>query len=236
MNPFPPGPVLAFDSSTATGSVAVAVSEQVRAEVAFPAAGSASAALMPAVDFAMRSAGVEPRELAAIVVGGGPGSFTGVRVAAATAKGMTHALRIPLWAPASLLGVAVGCAVADKRVCALFDARRGDVYAACYAFASGGITEELPPAALPLDALLQRSGGGPPPLFAGDGALLHGERIREILGAPVAPPIFAAPRAAALIRAAALGWGGVSDAAAWEPLYLRAAGAERLAAARRAAG
>jgi tRNA threonylcarbamoyladenosine biosynthesis protein TsaB len=66
-----------------------------------------------------------------VIVGAGPGSFTGVRVAAATARGLAHGLGVPLYAYSSLAAVAMETGL-DGNVCALFDARRGEVYAACY--------------------------------------------------------------------------------------------------------
>ena len=235
MSVLPSGPVLAFDTSTSTGSVAVGTADRVLSEVTIEVRRGASGALMPAIDFAMRAAGLVPQDLAAVVVGGGPGSFTGVRVAAATAKGMVHALGIPLLAPTGLLAVAASCAgtTGSGPVCALFDARRRDVYAACYNFGSGSVREEMPPTAVSLDDLLHRFEGKALPLFTGEGALIHQDEIRRVLGAAVTPPHLSVPRAASLLWAVAHApeLGEVSDAASWEPLYARAAGAERIAAA-----
>jgi tRNA threonylcarbamoyladenosine biosynthesis protein TsaB len=194
---------------------------------------TSSSALLPAIDRVLRAAGLRPSDLTGAVVGGGPGSFTGVRVAAATAKGLAHALEMPLRAPSSLLAVAAGCAADPREVCVLFDARRGDVYAAAYRFGGGAPRQALAPVALALDELLARYRDAEAPLFTGEGALLHAARIREELNAEIAPEHLAAPRAAGLLWAAhaAPALAQVVDAAKWEPLYLRAAGAERIAAA-----
>jgi tRNA threonylcarbamoyladenosine biosynthesis protein TsaB len=195
---------------------------------------TSSSALLPAIDRVLRAAGLRPSDLTGAVVGGGPGSFTGVRVAAATTKGLAHALEIPLRAPSSLLAVAAVCAADPREVCALFDARRGDVYAAAYRFGGGVPRAMLAPAAVSLDELLARYRHAEPPLFTGEGALLHAARIQEELNAEIAPAHLTAPRASGLLWAAhvAPGLAQVVDAAKWEPLYLRAAGAERIAAAR----
>jgi tRNA threonylcarbamoyladenosine biosynthesis protein TsaB len=232
----PAGPLLALDSSVDTGSVAVGTGERLLAEAALRVGGGASASLLPAVDWALRTAGVRPGDLAGVVVGAGPGSFTGVRVAAATAKGIVHALGVPLFAFSSLLAAAAPHGVAGRPVCALFDARRRDVYAACYRLGEGGFTEIVSPIALSLDGVVSRFAAGEPPLFVGDGALLHAAELRDTLGATVVPPQLSGPRAAALLWMAgqAPERGRVEDPAAWEPLYLRASGAERIAAARAA--
>jgi tRNA threonylcarbamoyladenosine biosynthesis protein TsaB len=261
------GPILALDSSTSTGSAAVGDATGVMAESVVNVTGGLSSALLPAVNQVMRAAGLRPADLAGVAVGSGPGSFTGLRVAAATVKGMLQALDLPLFAYSGLLAAAAGAWGAPGPVCALFDARRRDVYAACYRIGKreegrgksrdqgdGGRTTDdrrpagqggagragevevlMPPTALSLDELLDRLSAEPPALFVGEGAVLHGEEIERRLGVPVSPPHFGVPRASALIwlatRAPELG--RVPAPADWEPDYVRAAGAERIAAARR---
>ncbi|MEW5928258.1 MAG: tRNA (adenosine(37)-N6)-threonylcarbamoyltransferase complex dimerization subunit type 1 TsaB [Gemmatimonadota bacterium] len=232
MSGAPDGPVLALDTSTSVGSVAVGVGDRLLAETALTVGSGHSSALLPAIDAALRSAGLAPGDLAAVVVGGGPGSFTGVRIAAATAKGIVHAAGIPLWAYSSLAAAAAGSWGADRPVCALFDARRRDVYAACYRFGPK-VDEVMAPEALVLDELLERFRGGPPPLFTGEAAVIHREEIEREPGARVVPAHLAAPRASALLALlrAAPELGRVAEPAHWEPEYVRASGAERIAAA-----
>lgn len=237
------GPILALDSSTALGSIAVGDASGIYGEVTRNIAGGHSSALLPAVEQVMEASGLRPRDLAAVVVGGGPGSFTGLRVAAATAKGMLQALRVPLLAYSGLLATAASAWAAPGPVCALFDARRGDVYAGCYRFGGAGEGEPggavsilLPPAAMGIAEVVERFRGAEAPLFVGEAALLHREVLERELGARVGPAQLAAPKASALLwlalRAPELGW--VDDSTAWEPEYVRASGAERVAA--RAAG
>lgn len=233
MSGFVDGPVLALDTSTETGSLAVGRGDRLLVEATLSVGPGHSSALLPAVDWAMRAAGLAPGDLAAVVVGGGPGSFTGLRIAAATAKGMVRALGIPLFAYSGLLVAAAAHWAAGRPVCALFDARRRDVYAGCWRFGDG-VDEVLAPEAMTLDELVDRFRGELPPLFTGDAAALHGAELAASLGTPVVPPLLAAPRGAALLHLVRVApeTGRVADAAAWEPEYLRAAGAERMAAAR----
>jgi tRNA threonylcarbamoyladenosine biosynthesis protein TsaB len=230
------GPVLALESSTSTGSVAVGDGSRVIAEVVRDVAGGHSSALLPAVEAVMEAAGLAPADLTAVVVGEGPGSFTGLRIAAATAKGMLQALRVPLYGYSGLLATAASAWSARGPVCALFDARRRDVFAACYRFDGAAPVELLmEPAALSLEAVVERFRGSPePPLFVGEGALLHRAELEEALGAKVGPAHLATPRASALVwlAMAVPERGRVEDPASWEPEYLRASGAERIAAER----
>jgi tRNA threonylcarbamoyladenosine biosynthesis protein TsaB len=233
------GPVLALDSSTAIGSVAVGDERGTLAEIVLNVGAGHSAALLPAVDEAMRIARLTPAELAGVVVGGGPGSFTGLRIAAATAKGMLQALRVPLLSYSGLMAAAAAHWAAPGPVWGVFDARRRDVFAARYSFRDGLRVLDAP-AAMTLDELMERArtGGDPAPVFAGDGALRHAAELERETGGRVAPDHLSIPRASALLWLArtAPELGMVTDPSTWEPDYLRAAGVERIAAARAAGG
>ncbi len=219
--------LLALDTSTPVGSVSVGRTDRLLAEVVMGVAVRHAEALMPAVDFALARAGLTPQALGAIAVAGGPGSFTGVRIAGAAAKGLARALGVPLYAYSGLLALAAGAAASDRPVCALFDARREEVYAACYRFARG-LSTLLEPAPRPLAGVLETL-GGERPLYLGDGALRHRARI-EAAGGRVAPAHLAVPRASTLLWLVEVDPSGrVEDLAAWEPAYLRPSGAERAA-------
>lgn len=221
------GLALALDTSTPLGGAALGRHGTLLGEVALGVRSRHSEALLPAIDFLFRSADVTAADLDAIVIGEGPGSFTGVRIAAATAKGFAHARDIPLLAFSSLAAAAASAAQADRPVCALFDARRDEVYAACYRFPGLARMETLlEPSPRPLDAVLEDT-LALRPLYAGEGAIRHADAIRAA-GGDVAPPHVGAPRAAALLWLAALaGDAARVNAAEWEPAYLRPSGAER---------
>jgi tRNA threonylcarbamoyladenosine biosynthesis protein TsaB len=227
----PDGPVLALDSSTLGGSVAVAIGGRMVVDERMEAVRGASSLLLPAVDAAVRRAGLAPRELAAVVVGGGPGSFTGLRIAAATAKAVVRALGVPLFAYSGLMGAAAALRGADRAVCALFDARNREVFAGCWRFGEGGVEEVLAPAALPVEIALAGV-RGEMPVFTGDGAVLHRDLIEKVFGSgSVLEPADASPAAGLLWLARTVpARGRVAEPAAWEPEYLRAPGAERIAA------
>ena len=228
------GPVLALDSSSGGGSAALGVGGRVVAQVALEDGRGSSATLLPAVDRVLREGGVAPRDLGAVVVGGGPGSFTGLRIAAATAKGIVRALGVPLFAYSGLLAAAAAHRAMGRPVCALFDARNREVFAGCWRLAEGGVEEVLAPAALSVDALAAALGGVDRPLFTGDGAAMHAGEIEAAFGAgSVAAQTAESPAAGLLWLARTVpAVGRVGNAAAWEPEYLRPAGAERIAAAR----
>jgi len=229
----PAGPVLALDSSTAGGSVAVAVDGRIAAERVLPSTAGASSLLMPAVDEAVRAAGLAPRDLAAVVVAAGPGSFTGLRIAAETAKAIVRALGVPLYAYSGLLATAAAHRQERRPVCALFDARNREVFAGCWSFADDDVFELLAPAILTVDEAMDRL-RGEAPLFTGDGAALHAAELEEAFGPGAVRPLSDESPAAGLLWLARTvpARGRVAAPAAWEPEYLRASGAERIAAAR----
>lgn len=120
--------VLGLDTSTLTSGIAVLVDGKVVAEARHDASAHKSD-LLVAIDDVCKRAGVAPMELDAIAVGAGPGSFTGLRIGMATAKGIAFAAGKPLWAVSSLAALAWGH---PGFVVAVLDARKREVYAGCY--------------------------------------------------------------------------------------------------------
>jgi tRNA threonylcarbamoyladenosine biosynthesis protein TsaB len=214
---------LGIEAATPVGSVAVARDATLLAEATLGLTTRHSELLLPAIDFVLRSAGVERRELAEVVVGGGPGSFTGVRIAAATARGLAAALGVPIAVHGSLAIAAVASGVRGTPVCALFDARRGEVYAGCYVVQEAGVETVLEPMAAHVEDVLARL-TGKDVVYTGDGAHACAARLG---GAPIVPALLGTARAAALLWLHAHAPAGSSEDAHWEPTYLRSSGAER---------
>jgi tRNA threonylcarbamoyl adenosine modification protein YeaZ len=181
----------------------------------------------------MAAAGLRPGDLAAVVCGGGPGSFTGLRIAAATAKGLVRALGVPLYAYSGLMAAAAVHRRDERPVCALFDARNREVYAGCWSFGGDRVREELlAVSALGIDEVVERL-RGLLVRFVGDGAALHSTALAAEFGADaVEGEDRSLARGVRWLARASPDAGRVSDPAAWEPEYVRAAGVERMAAAR----
>jgi tRNA threonylcarbamoyladenosine biosynthesis protein TsaB len=136
--------ILGLDTATSTAGIAIAERDGDRARVLGEARHDTSgrgADLLVAIDRVCREVGVAPRALDAIAIGAGPGSFTGLRIGMATAKGIAFAIGRPLWAVSSLaaladdaareLASAQRVAHAGGVICAVLDARRGEVFAGC---------------------------------------------------------------------------------------------------------
>ena len=209
--------LLAFDTSTETLSIAVSAGAHAAVlEHTAPGGPQASAALIPAVQGLLARAGVALGELSAIAFGRGPGSFTGLRTAAAVAQGLGFGAGVPVLPIDTLLAVAEEAhgAAGATRVVALLDARMDQVYWAAYERVDGRWhTRQAPALGRPEDVAV-------PPgwALAGNALELHAHRL------PVADGrIVALPTARALLRLApaALAGAGPHDAVHALPLYIR---------------
>ncbi|HET7111819.1 MAG TPA: tRNA (adenosine(37)-N6)-threonylcarbamoyltransferase complex dimerization subunit type 1 TsaB [Gemmatimonadales bacterium] len=139
---------LAIDTATSRLSVAVGSSGADAVERHLDGPRQHARALLPLIDDALAAQAVSLAALEAVVVADGPGSFTGLRVGVTVAKGLHHALGLPVYSAPSLLG----CALAREgagRVVATSEALRDEVYAVLYEFANGQIRQLLAPHVLP---------------------------------------------------------------------------------------
>jgi tRNA threonylcarbamoyladenosine biosynthesis protein TsaB len=218
---------LALDTATPVGSIAVGGSEGILAEVSVGHRRHAAATL-PGVTEVLRLAGAGFADLEGLVLADGPGSFTGLRIGFATAKGILHqhpglSLRL---AP-SLLGLAWGARLyASGPVAALYDALRGDVFAAVYAFEGGRLETKLAPCVTrPADLVRTVP---PPAIAAGDGAAMYASLMIEWTGRPPVGPPAGVPRAGGLLELLTVPGATmlVSDPGAVEPVYGRLAEAQ----------
>jgi tRNA threonylcarbamoyladenosine biosynthesis protein TsaB len=178
--------LLGLDTSTPAASTCVLRDDGEASEVTPPAERldrppAHASELMPAVADVMERAGVDWKDLEAIAVGVGPGTFTGLRIGIATARALAMATELPLRRVPSLAALAAG--IDTPLRLPLIDARRGEVFAALFQ----GARELWPPfAASPEDVVGRLREGGFGPLAAGDGSLRFRGMLEEA-GISVAP-------------------------------------------------
>lgn len=220
---------LALDTSTRRGSVALGRTGptfEPLGEASLEVSATHSETVLPAIDRLFRVAKLVPADLEAVVVGAGPGSFTGVRIGAALARGICFPARADLFAYSSLASIAAGADV-DGAVCALLDARRDQVYAAGYVVGPAGLEERFAPRAAALGTLL---GELDPSAWTFAGVLSGRQReaIEEVGGA-LLPIGRGRPSGAGLLRLVhwAPAAGRVAEPARWEPEYVRSSSAHR---------
>jgi tRNA threonylcarbamoyladenosine biosynthesis protein TsaB len=216
--------VLALDTSTLTAGVAASDGEKVLAE-GRRRVTTHSEALLALIDEVMTSAGLTARDLDGIVCGAGPGSFTGLRIGMATAKGLCWALGKPLVLVSSLQALAAR-APEGSRVCAVIDAYKCEVYAGRFLIEGGvprPISDEMAIAPAELAKLLAPDA---PLTLVGDGALRYREQL--IVGTVTLLDEDGSPRPSDLARLGhlRLAAGEAADLAAAAPRYIRPSEAE----------
>jgi tRNA threonylcarbamoyladenosine biosynthesis protein TsaB len=216
----PAGFYVAFDTAGLVGSVAVSAGAEVLARVALEERGRHAGGLVPAIGEALQDAAVDVGEISGVIVGEGPGSFTGVRVAAATAKGLVAGWDVPLWAVSSLAAGALASEGSGVRY-VLFDARSDRVYGGCYGVGAEGMETLTEPHGGTLRDVL--AGDVPAgAVFMGDGAVRHRAAI-EGAGFSVEAEPAGVPTGDALVRFLCLHPEAppVPDPGSWEPSYIR---------------
>ena len=129
--------ILLFDTSTPTGYLALGDGTRVLAQATWQAEQSHSRQLPPHIQAALAQTAVTTADLTHIAVGIGPGSFTGLRVALATAKGLAVTLNIPIVAVTSLKLFAAACRATTPQIVATTDAFRGELYMGIYEQVTG---------------------------------------------------------------------------------------------------
>lgn len=200
----------ALDTSTTSPSLALARDDRVLAELWLAPAPEAGRRVLEAAHHLMAAAGVGVRDLDRIVVGVGPGGFTGLRIGLATALALGQALGAEVVGASSLEALAQGIADASgaEVVVPVTDARRREVFTAAYRVApDGGLAELLPPAAVPVaDVSAHLAGLGGDVAVAGTGAELLGALPDGVRVLPAASPAHRLA-AGALVRRVAAGAG-----------------------------
>jgi tRNA threonylcarbamoyladenosine biosynthesis protein TsaB len=213
--------VLAVETSSLAGGVALLDGERLIAEYLLDVSVTHSERLMAAIDRAMAEARWTPAALQGLAVAVGPGSFTGLRIAVSTVKGLAVALGLPIAAVPTLDAMAAALPWAALPVCPVLDARKGEVYASCYRWDGRAMRRVWDYLALAPDALAERL--TEPTILIGDGAgAIHSSRARMV------PPPRRVPSPACVgaLGLERLRRGDTVEAAALQPLYLRPSEAE----------
>lgn len=224
--------ILGIDSSSMVAAVAIVDEEKVLAEYIINHKKTHSQTLLPMLAEITKMLELDLSQIEAIAVAAGPGSFTGLRIGSATAKGLGLALDKPLIHIPTIEAMAYNFYQTDKLICPIMDARRGQVYTGLYTFAEEGFQTVMEQAAMAIEELLEKVNTlGQPTIFLGDGVPVFGDIIRESAAVPIefAPPHLSRQRASSV---AALGLvycraGRIETAAEHGPEYLRMSQAER---------
>ena len=220
--------LLTIQTASPAGSIALTAGERLLAELNLDVRKTPTEWLLQSIGDLLDKTDVKKADLDAIAVVRGPGSFTGLRVGLATAKGLSLALGCPLLGISSLQCLAMQLPFSALPVCVMLDARKQEVYSASYRWEGGYpnliTAERVAGPEMLLTAVSSET------LFAGNGAQLYRTLIVRKLGdrAHFAPAFINLPRAAAVAALAQREWqaGRTFTADQLMPNYLRPSEAE----------
>jgi tRNA threonylcarbamoyladenosine biosynthesis protein TsaB len=221
--------ILAIDTSTRVGSIAVVEGPLLKAQNILNIRATHNQRLLPGIDRILTDGGWSLDDLDGFAVSLGPGSFTGLRIGLSIVKGLAWATGKPLAGVPSLDALAANVSLVPHKICPILDARKGEIYTAFYRQGDEGIPQKLSSymAIKPADlvALISET-----TVFLGDGLLSYGDYLKSELGnrLVLAPPHLSVIHASSV---AWLGWhrlrsGQSEDLSSCTPLYVRPSEAE----------
>lgn len=223
--------ILAFESSARAAGVAVLSDGQLLGEMFLNSGLTHSRTLLQMAENLMATCGMTTADVDAVAAAAGPGSFTGVRIGVAAAKGFAWGAQLPLYGVSTLEAMVRGAAMCDGVYCACMDARRAQVYNALFRVTDGTLHRLCPDRAISIDDLYEDVKNVEKNVFlVGDGALLcYNTLLERLPELSLLPEHLRQQRAAgvALAAQAAMDAGQTADAAALSPNYLRLSQAER---------
>lgn len=236
--------VLAIDSSGLTATVAVVEETQTVAEYTINYKKTHSQTLLPMIDEVVKMTELDLGTIDAIAVAGGPGSFTGLRIGSATAKGLGLALNKPLIHVPTVDGLAYNVFGCEDIICPIMDARRNQVYTGIYTFSKKAGTKEgrnlVEPVfqvikmqmAVSIEELAERLNRyRRPVVFLGDGVPVYENVLAEKLTVPYSfAPAYMNRQRAAVVGTLGIQYyksGKFETAEEHRPDYLRVSQAER---------
>ena len=217
--------ILALDSSGLVASVAVVENDTLLAEYTVNYKKTHSQTLLPMLDEISNMTELDLSTIDAIAVAGGPGSFTGLRIGSATAKGLGLALEKPLISIPTTAAIAYNIWDTNKFVCPIMDARRNQVYTGVYCYTDHRLDTVWEQDTMSIEALAEGLNClDHEVIFLGDGVAVYREKLQELLTIPFsfAPAHVNRQRAAAVAALAEVYYkeGKIQTAEEHEPEYL----------------
>jgi tRNA threonylcarbamoyladenosine biosynthesis protein TsaB len=216
--------ILGLEASTPVGTAAVLDGDELEGESWFCSSRTHSERMLQCIDDLLRGADLRTEDLDGLAVGLGPGSFTGLRIALSTAKGLAFALGVPLVGISTLEALAHNIPFWQGHICALLDARGGCVYGALFK-----ATRAREPQRIEHDGVYEMASWlhrfKRATMFLGNGAVVYRKLITDLIGqhAHFPPPELLHPRGSVIARLGLrrLRSGVADDLDALVPLYAR---------------
>ena len=223
--------ILAFETSAKAASVALHDGKVLLGESYQNTGLTHSQTLMVMAEDLLKQCGKSARDVTAVAVAEGPGSFTGVRIGVAAAKGFAWGGQLPCYGISTLEAMAASLGIYSGYVCPVMDARRSQVYNALFHVNRGQRERIREDRAISLQELGEELQNLTDPIFlVGDGSILCYNSLSERVPGLVLPPEHRMHQRAvgvALLAAEKIASGEVGDGASLTPNYLRLSQAER---------
>jgi len=181
--------ILGIDTSTMAANVAVLEDDKLICEYTINTKKTHSQKLMPMIENMLKLSDLDIKEIDAIAICVGPGSFTGLRIGMATAKAMAHVNNIPLIGVNSLEILGANMDLCNRNICSILDAQRNQVYMNKYILKDDKITELEEISIKPIDELLEEiSSSNEDWVLVGEAVYKYKEKIEEISNITIPPP------------------------------------------------
>ena len=224
--------ILAIESSALVASVAIMTEETMLAEYTVNYKKTHSQTLLPMLDELVKMLELNLQEVDAIAVAAGPGSFTGLRIGASTAKGLGLALDKPLVAVPTVDALAYNLYETAGIICPLMDARRNQVYTGLYCYHNGRFKVRKEQFTTTVEDLIQEINSyGEPVIYLGDGVEAYHAILTQLTNVPFSfAPMHLSKQRAGALGALAIQYikaGNTIAASDFAPTYLRKPQAER---------
>lgn len=220
--------LLAFETSAKAASVALFEGNTLLGEQYQNTGLTHSQTLLVMAQDLLAQCGKKAADVTAVAVANGPGSFTGVRIGVAAAKGFAWGGECPIYGVSTLEAMALGLGVFEGYVCPVMDARRSQVYNALFYANQGKLERITPDRAIALSDLEEELKNLKKSVFlVGDGSKLCYNTLSEAVPHLVMPPESRMHQRAVGVGLAALAQGNPDDPAGLSPNYLRLSQAER---------
>lgn len=220
--------VLALETATKAGSIAIADEDAFIGEVRLDVSTAHAERVMDSIIWLLKSSNVSIAEIDAFAVSIGPGSFTGLRIGLSTIKGIAFSTKKPIVPVPTLDAMARRLPFSSCDICPMLDARKNEVYTALYRWEKNACVKLIPETAAEPGDFLRRIKG--PTIFMGDGAIKYKDVIVGILKAdaifPASSLMTPAASGVAEIAFEKLREGIETDPISLTPLYIRKAEAE----------
>ena len=220
--------LLAFETSAKAASVALFDGQNLLAEQYQNTGLTHSQTLLVMAEDLLQQCVMSARDVEGVAVANGPGSFTGVRIGVAAAKGFAWGGEIPIYGVSTLEAMARGLGIFEGYVCPVMDARRSQVYNALFYVNQGMLTRQTPDRAIALEDLKKELEKLEKPIFlVGDGSVLCYNTLKDNVPNLILPPEWRMHQRAVGVGLAALAQENADDPAGLAPNYLRLSQAER---------